>query len=216
MVNIESFFRYVTPDVMGAPEPAIMTAVQGAIVEFCEKSLVLQRDHDPITAIAGLTDYELDPPDNHLAVKIMRAWFNGGELEPLAPDEVSNPAIYNRFYSGADSMGGTPRQILQKDERTFSLWPTPEKTESNAITLRVALKPRRDAEKVEDVLYEDYAEVISAGAKARLQMSTGQPYFNAQMAGANMAAFQQGLNIARSRAVHGHGRSNLRVQMRRI
>lgn len=216
MVNLDSFVRYVAPDVMGAPEVAILTALQGSVVDFCEKSLVLQRDHDPITAIAGLTDYELDPPDNHLAVKIMRAWFNSTELEPLAPDSVSDPAIYNRFFSGASSINGTPRQILQKDERSFSLWPAPEKTESNAITIRLALKPKRDAEKVDDVLYEDWAEVVAAGAKARLMMSTGQPYFNAQMAGVNMAAFQQGVNNARSRAVRGHTRSQLRVQMVRI
>jgi hypothetical protein len=216
MATYEKFFPNILPEVPGAAETIVENAVRNSVIEFCEKSLILQRDHDPITLVEGLVDYDLDPPTGYLCVKVMKAWLENTPLDPMAPDFVREAAVYNRLFSSYQSANSTPRAYLQKDERTISVWSPPEKKYPNGLTLRVALKPTRASSEVEDLIFEDYAETIASGALSRLMMSAGKPYTNIEMAAVHKGLFQQGINMARQRATHGHVRSNLSVKLRRI
>lgn len=216
MATYEKFFPNILPEVPGAAETIVENAVRNAVIEFCEKGLILQRDHDPITLVEGVVDYDLEPPTGYLCVKVMKAWLENNPLDPLAPDFVREAAVYNRLFTSYQKANSTPRAYLQKDERTISVWSPPEKRYPNGLTLRVALKPTRSSSEVEDVIFEDYAEVIASGALSRLMMSAGKPYTNVEMAAVHKGLFQQGINMARQRATHGHVRSNLSVKLRRI
>lgn len=216
MATYEQFFPNILPEAPGVAETIAENAVRNTVIEFCEKSLILQRDHDPITLVEGVVDYDLEPPTGYLCVKVMKAWLENNPLDPLAPDFVREAAVYNRLFSSYQKSNSTPRAYLQKDERTISVWNPPEKRYPNGLTLRVALKPTRAASSVEDVILEDYAEVIASGALSRLMMSVGKPYTNVEMAAVHKSLFQQGINLARQRATHGHVRSNLSVKLRRI
>lgn len=215
-VSYEDFFPNILPEVPGAAEMLVANAVRNAVIEFCEKSLVLQRDHDPVTLKTGVVDYDLEPPKGYIVVKVMKAWLENTPLDPIAPDFVREAAVYNRLFSSYQSANSTPRAYLQKDERSVSVWNPPEKDYPNGLTMRVALKPARASDSVENVILEDYAEVIASGALYRLMMSAGKPYTNAEMAAVHKGLFEQGINVARSRALHGQVRSNLSVKLRRI
>lgn len=216
MTSYESFFPYILPEVPGAPEPVILLAIRSAAIEFCERSLILTRDHDPVTLVEGIIDYDLEPPvKDTLIIKIQRAWVNGNKIDPLAPDFIAAASVYNRLYEDYEAKPSTPQYYLQKEERSVTVWPVPDKNYRNGLTMRVALKPTRSSESVEDVIFEDYAEVIAAGALSRLMASTGKPYTNVQMAAVNKMMFDRGVNVAKLRANAGHVRSNLSVKMRR-
>lgn len=217
MALYEDFFPYVLPDVVGAPEPLVVHHIRNACIEFCEKSLILTRDHDPITVVANTVDYDLEPPTGYLVVKVQKAWLDNMPLDPIAPDFVREPAVYNRLYAtyNAES-ASTPRGYLQKEERSISVWPKPDRKYTNGLTMRVALKPTRTSTSIEDVIFEDYAEAIAQGALYRLQLSPNKAYSNAEMAAINKGLFEQGINVARQRASRGHVRSNLSVKMRKI
>lgn len=216
MAAYEDFFPYVLPEVPGANELIVQQAVRNACIEFCEKSLVLTRDHDPITVVPGIVDYDLEPPTGYLVVKVQKAWMENNPINPLAPDFVSEAATYNRLFKSYESAPSTPQHYLQKDERSISVWPVPDKKYQNGLTLRVALKPTRASTEIDDVIFEDYAETIAHGALYRLMMSSGKPYSNEKMAAVERGLFDQGVNVARSRMAHGHVRGSLSVQMRRI
>jgi len=209
------FFESVIPYVPGCPSITAEIAIKNTIIEFCEKTLILQRDHDPVTVTAGINDYDLEPPTGYLVTKIMKAWYENVPLVPAAPDEIGSVAAYNTYAEGAEGPG-QPRWIFQKDERTFSLLPVPQDTSVNAVTMRVALKPSRSASGVDDVIWEDYMEVIGAGARSRLMLMPNQLAFNPTMAGVNRLQFDQGINLARQRANRGHTRSNLSVRLRKV
>lgn len=216
MASYEAFLPYVMPEVIGAPEPVVIQAIRNAAIEFCEKSLVLQRDHDPVTVIANVVDYDLEPPTGYLVAKVMKAWLDNIKLDPVAPDFVADAGVYNRLYSSYSAGPSTPRAYVQKDPRSISLWPVADKKYANGLTMRVALKPTRASTTIEDEMFEDYAEVIASGAISRLMMSVDKPYTNAQGAVNHRGAFMAGINTARSRALHGHSRANLSVQLRKI
>lgn len=216
MASYDDFLSRVLIEVPGCPEISALQAVRDSCIEFCEKSLILTRDHDPVTVKAGVVDYELEPPSGYLVVKVMQAWLDNNKLEPMAYDIIREASVYNRLFSAYQSAPSTPIRYLQKDERSVSLWPLADKNYANGLTMRVALKPTRSSTTVEDVLFEDYAEAIASGALGRLMSSVGKAYSSAQGAALHKAQFTQGLNVARQRASHGHTRSNLSVRLRRL
>jgi len=216
MALYEDFFPYVLPEVIGAPEPLVVHAIRNACIEFCEKSGILTRDHDPVTVIANKVDYDLEPPTGYRVVRVAKAWLDNNPLNPLAPDFVSEAAVYNRLFSSYNNQGSTPSAYLQKDAATITIWPMPDRQFRSGLTLRVALKPTRASTTIEDEVFEDYAEAIAHGAIARLMVSVGKPYTNVEMAAGHAALFNAGINVARQRATHGHVRSNLSVKMRKL
>lgn len=211
------FLNDVMPDVPGCTTEIAQHAIKNTIIDFCEKSLILQRDHDPVSVAANVIDYDFDPPDNFLVIKIMRAWYKNKPLEPVSPDDIDKPEVYNQLFEGASVAGAEPNAILQKSERQFTIYPIPSEAAANAITMRVALKPTRSSEEVDDVIYEDYSEIIAYGAKARLMMSPNKPYTNPQLAVSALGMYQSGLGVARQRATRGYYvRSDLKVKLLRI
>lgn len=216
MSAYEDFFPYVVPEVIGCPEPMVVHAVRNACIEFCEKSLVLVRDHDPVTIIENIVDYDLEPPTGYIVIKVMKAWVNNQQIDPLVPDFVREAAVYNRLFAEYQKQANTPQHYLQKSERSISLWPMPDRKIANGLTMRVALKPTRASTEIEDVIFEDYAETIASGALFKLMSNVGRPYTNIEMAAVHAGRFTQGINVARGRSLHGHVRSNLSVRLRRI
>ena len=216
MKKYETFLDEVLPHVPGCTNEIAIQAIKNTVIDFCEKTLILQVDHDPVTVIAGEVDYDLEPPEGYLVTKIIRAWFKNNELTPVGPDDIDKPALYNRDFAGVDAGRADPNVITQKDERTFSLFPIPLNTDPLALTIRVALKPSRSSTEVEDNINEDYAETIAPGALTRLFLSPGKPYSNPQIGVARNQLYQVGVNLARQRATSGFVRSSRQVSLRRI
>jgi len=209
------FLDYVLPHVPGCTNEMALLEIKNTIIDFCEKSLVLQADQEPVTVIGGINDYDLEPPRERLVVKIMKAWYKGVELTPTAPDEVRTPSIYNQ-NSGYVVNRGDPNFYIQKDLRTYSLYPIPKETARLALTMRVALKPTRSATTIDDFIFEEYAETIGHGAIARLALSQGKPYSDLKLASARNGMYLTGVNVARDRAQKGYVRASRHVKIRRI
>jgi len=210
-----AFLDYVLPHVPGCTNEMALLEIKNTIIDFCEKSLILQVDHDPVTVIANIQDYDLEPPKDRLVIKILKAWYKGVLLDPTAPDEVPTPSMYNQ-NSGYVVQRGDPRVYIQKDARSYSLYPIPGETAKLALTMRVALKPTRSATSIDDFIFEEYAETIGHGAIARLALSPGKPYSDVKLAAANNGLYLAGVNVARDRAQKGYVRASRHVKIRRI
>jgi hypothetical protein len=216
MTSYDSFLPRVLIDAYGCPEIVATQAIRDSVIEFCVRSSFIQRDHDPITAVAGISDYDLEPPNGQLVIKIQKCWFTASELSPIAPDYVATPAFYNSGIPDNAPVVGAPISFTQKTERTFSIYPIPKDTVIGGLTLRISLKPTRASTFCEDSIYEDYAETIAHGALSKLLASPGKAYLNVGAAGMHGTAFNSGINDARQRASRGHVRSGMQVRMRKI
>lgn len=212
----EDFFDEVLPYLPGCTPAMAKVAIRNAVIDFCEGSLILQRDHDPVTILKETIDYDFEPPTGYLVCKIMKAWFKGVELTPKAPDELPGPLLYNRRFPDANIVPQDPTIITQKDERTYTVFPFPRENAPSALTMRVALKPTRSSNLIEDVVFEDYAEIIGHGARYRLMSAPAKPFTSPDGAAASKVFFEEGINTARQRAVRGYVRSDLRVVIPRI
>lgn len=217
MTDYDDFLSRTLSEVPGCPEIAAVQAIKDSAIQFCEQSLIHQADHDPVSVVAKINDYDLETPvKGTRIVKVMKAWYQGRELSPSAPDQIGSPLAYNQRIGGYDTTYSDPQVFFQKDTDTFSLFPIPEKSVTSGITMRVALAPLRNSTSCADFLYEQWVEVISAGAVWRLQSSQGKAYFNPKLAQLSGAEYQRGINDARSKALRGYTRANLSVRLRRI
>lgn len=216
MTPYTDFLDYVLPDVPGCTNEIATLAIKNTVIEFCEKSLILQVDHDPVTIVKGIVDYDLYPPKDHLITRIMKMFYRDYEIQPTSPDDILSASLYNKNYPNAQPTEGPPTLYTQKDARTFSIFPYPKETEKLALTLRVALKPTRSATQCNDLIFEEYAETIGHGAVSRLALSPGKPYSGPQLAGARNVLYTAGINMARQRANKGYVRSETQVRVRKI
>ena len=216
MKTYSHFLDGVMPYVPGCPIEMAEHAIRETCIDLCERSLLLQRDHDSIDVIAGITDYDFDPPNGQRVFKIMKAWFRNTELTPVSPDDVTDVSLYNTYIPGVTVSKDDPKLILQKDDQTFSVLPVPKETARGAITMRVALKPTRTSTEIDDFVFEDYAEAVYAGARFRLLTVPAKPYTNPDLAMVNQNMYVSGVNSARQRVARGFVRSSTQVQLRRI
>jgi hypothetical protein len=215
MKTYEDFLVDVLPHVPGCPADLAVREIRNTIVEFCEKSLIHQVTLDPLTIRANVRDYDLDAPSGHRVHKIMKAWFKGQVLEPVAPDEINVPDAYNPRIPGYSPGKSDPVAYTQAGFSTVSFLPIADQTHQAAITMRVALAPLRNSTQCDDFLFEQWGEYLACGAKARLMLTPGKPYTNAEAAAVNQGRFFTALNDARQRAIRGNVRSDLRVQLRK-
>ena len=69
MATLTSFYPYIVPHVSGCPEITIDTHLMSSIIEFSERTMILERDHDPVTIVKDISDYDFEPPiNNHLVI----------------------------------------------------------------------------------------------------------------------------------------------------
>ena len=215
MASYDDFLPYVLTDVPGCAEIVAIQAIRNTAIDFCEKSLVVEADLDPVSLVAGAADYDLEPPTATLVTKVIRLFYKNRELKPVARDDIASATFYNPAAPNAEQQS-EPICWSQKDTTSFSVWPIPKSSEAGAITIRAALKPSRSSTACPDVLFEDYAEYIAAGAKARLMITPNKSYTNPNLVVTNNQLYIQGIGLARIRAAKGHTRANQRVKQVRI
>lgn len=211
-VSFEVYLPRVLPDVIGCPEPTALQAIRDAAIEFCEKSQAIQLDL-AIDAAAGVNEYDLGLSAGVRCASIMRAFYKDTPLKPAPADMAIDADLYRDPPSGGSS---TPSTYLQKEAAKVSFLPTPSDTLANAFTMRVAVQPDRDATAFDAALYQDYAETIAHGAKARLMASPHKAWTNLTTAPAERAFFLAGINLAKLRTARARTRGQLRFSIPRI
>jgi hypothetical protein len=145
--------RVYFPDM---PEPVVLGAVRNAAIEFCEKSLYWTYEHDPISAVADLTEYEFDLPEDTEVAKIIDGWYDDHVLV-----FASEERLQGQFQTPWRQTTGSAAFITQMDPQSFLLAPAPAENITDAIRLIVALKPTRDAPGIDDMFYSRWLEEIA-------------------------------------------------------
>lgn len=214
MKNLNAFLMYVMPYARGCPQVVARQAILDSAIEFCEMSGAIQQTLDPVTAVAGVTEYDLPLPTRQDLVQVKRAWYKDSELVPAALDAIRTAQAWRNSIPGVEATTGEPREFYTVNRSSIGLYPKPRTTEANVITVRVALKPARTATQLEDELFDDWVEVIAAGALYRLHSAPGEPYTDTAKAADRDRQFRAGVNKGKLLVNTGRVRGELSVQMR--
>lgn len=206
-VTIESFLPYVALHCMGIPAPTMLHEIRSASILFCERSRVW-KEQSTVTVRENRADYEVPCPDEAVLVVVEEVYFDGVRLDPIALD-----ALHDRWRNW-QALSGDPTLYAQVNPLDLTLVPKPARTLTQGLSLRASYKPDRTAATVPDWLFQQWAEVIAAGALWRLMSTNSLPCFNPQLAMAFGQAFSAGADKALHRADKGFTRAPRRTVAR--
>jgi hypothetical protein len=177
MAQLSDFAPYILPYVPGCPNPLAEQHVRDVCIDFCMRSLIVQLALDPIDAIQGQIENDLDTPNGTLTHLILEAWYEGRPMGQFKSSDTSSQAeAFNLLFAGADVDGGVPKSVQLTPTNTFLFDVAPAATSLAAVTMKVATKPNRTTTTVDDLLFNDYADAIGQGVVSRLMRIPGQTF----------------------------------------
>ncbi|MES2415092.1 MAG: hypothetical protein V4614_14895 [Pseudomonadota bacterium] len=176
-----AFYDLLLPDVPGCPPAMASLQLRHAAREFCERTKAWDEVRGPVVTIADTIEYTfLVNAAEEEVVKLLGGTLDGNELTVRSINDM--PGNWQTYP-------GVRAGILTQDLTKFYL--VPARAADMDIKTRIVLKPAVASTGVPDALFNQYAEVIAMGAKARLMLSPKKPYTDATMAGANRVMFDE-------------------------
>ena len=161
-VSYEALLPEILPAVQNCPDSTIEQHIRSAIIDMCEKTEIYQLELDPVSVVANIFDYDLEPPSGTVVHRIRHATFNGESLEP-----ISSGLLEQRKPRWRDE-NGTPEYFIKQGQSTFWLAPVPDASQTNAVLLRAILKPTHTSTSCDDFIMNDFRDAIVNGALTRL------------------------------------------------
>lgn len=212
-VPYEQFLPYVTQYAPDVSEFVAIDAIRNACIEFCERTMIWEYDIPSIDIVALKSNYVIPSPADTKVVSILQAYYNTDILLiPKAPDELAS--IYR--MSNWQTLQGTPQFITRIIKPEVVIVPVPFAATDDSLRLRVALAPTRDSQEVDSEIYEQWAEVIARGARARIYGHPKQPYYDKAAAMEEARMFRVGINEARIQVAKGLSRDSTQVEFQRL
>ena len=84
------WYDEVLPDLTGCPTPIALNAIKQAAIKFCHGSRVWKEYVDLITVTATDELYDIPTPKDTEAVRILRGWYEGKELDVLQEEQIND------------------------------------------------------------------------------------------------------------------------------
>lgn len=214
MTPLEKFLPYVLPHVVTCPNSLAEQEIRSVCIEFCSNTNAIQTTATQ-DLFAGTQDYDVDTPSQMTLSCVLNAFYGAAPLSPLPLDAIRYATALTGETLGEDvPASGTPRAYFIKTPgaQAVSLYPVPDATATNKLTVRASFAPSRTATSVDDVLFNDWVEVIAAGAIERLLLIPGQLFGDAKYAPTYAQKYRSGTNAAFIQARKGQLVSASRVQ----
>lgn len=211
MATFTQFFPEVLPYVPDVAEPVAENAIRQASIEFCERTRFWQEDMDTIPVIAKEGVYEVDVDRGVKFVDVMMGYYDDRLLIPKSAEELSN--LFRR--SDWRTLVADPYYVTRTTPTEVVLVPKPA-FRGGKLKIRAAFAPTRSSTTVADSVYEEYLEVIAAGARARLYNTPKQPYYDKNTAMDYERRFRAGIAEARIRVNKSLTRTSGRVEFQRF
>lgn len=208
MASLSDFFPQVMPFVHGCSYPLAEMHIREVCRDFCSFAPIVQETLEPLDALAGQREYDIDLEGDAETSFILRAWYQG---QPLAILKTGD-----RNDSGYQAANGTPTGLQQMPGNRFLLDIAPAQHAPGAITMLVSTKPTTKARSVADVLLNDYAYEIGQGVVGRLLKIPGFLFSNPRDSGGYTATYLVARTDARIRAEASFGTASTRVRPRRF
>lgn len=195
------FLKEIIPFVPACPDFTAETNVMSAAIKFCEDTQVYQFDMDPISTIANVGGYDLEPPSGTTVDRIFSVVYDGVPLEPVSKRLMAERVPKRTLYTGK------PKYYLKDSSSTLILGPIPSDTLTGSLEVCLVLKPSRTTSSLPDELFDDYYEAILRLSLYRLLSMPGKDWSNPQAAKEQYALYRAELQRAEQRARKAEGRS---------
>ena len=203
MTALTAIYDLVLPDLPRCPEALAMVHIRLACEEFYSRTMCKRAVLASISTVADTSEYTLTLPTGYVADKALHVWVDDLEIEPIGMDDRDGLDAEWRTTTGE------PSYYYMPDTSKIGLFLTPDA--EYTVAAEVVLKPKSDATTIDDWVYEQYREALSAGAKARLMAIGGKPW-TSNLSTKYRADFDRAIAGASHAINRGHGRGQKRTR----
>lgn len=210
--TFNSVVQRLIPHVPGCPHPIVEQYVRDAAIDCCERSLSWRYMQPLIRLTPGVYDYPYELPTQADIHAFLTVTLND---RPMHVETLET--ITARFPGWPDydpASRGTPRHIFQLDSRNFGVLPIPDDTQIYDLRMVVALKPLRDANRMNKNALDELENAIMHGALKQLLLMPDKNWSDPRLASFHAGQYLARVTERRARANLGAGRASLTVQMR--
>ena len=196
--NISTWREYVSPNAEGAGDTAIDKYVVLTLREFCDKTRIWKDVLTAINIVSGTAGYALTHATADIC-EVTHARVNGDDitatneeyLDELDPEWRDETAAYPDHY------------YVKPDSKYIYLVYTPSLSITSGLLVYVTLKPTIAGTSTQDFLFNEWQEVITAGALSKILRRSGNRKETIPMADYFDRQYRAGIDRAKIVAVKG-------------
>jgi hypothetical protein len=200
--NFEDFLPYILMEVPGCPRQVATEFVRKFVIRLCEKALIIRKKASEINITADEREYKLNFTENlYRPTGIVAATYEGGTTmfprnEAMLDDQTprwrsettsTRPLYYWLTIDNKFHVHQKPTQDIDNDPITVECW----------------VSPVRTATKVDEFVFNNYAETVAYGALSELQLMKDQSWNDPVLAQLNGRNWRQGMRNARAESLRG-------------
>ena len=217
MKTLKQFVNQFSVDVMGCPNPLAERIVREAAIDICERTQLLRKKNLYISITADESEYTIPVDDDYYSVhglfKVNKGELSDEKYLPIT-DEHN---LTQRYGDGWKYMtGNTPVSVFLTPEKKLRIFPIPTVDFDDDLILEVVVKPTQAASKVDDILYNDYLQLIADYCRWHLMAIPSQVWSNENLAAYYQTQYKSKLNEINIRIFKSHGNKSLRVKYRKF
>jgi len=205
------------PNVPGCPRPTIVQYLRNAAIQTCERTLAWRYEQPKFTLTPGVYVYNFNKPAETQVHAIFKTFVNDSPLDALTLDQALElyPEWADKYTTAGDieEHGSDPRSITQISAHQFAVLPLPDATKPYTVRMFYALRPSRNAEGMDEAVFDDLEDTIMHGALQQLMVLPGTAWGNLGLASYHAKQYVFQLAELRARANLGNARGMMRAQM---
>ena len=214
MIVWNNFLNEVLPYVENCPTPIVKQHLRNAAIEFCQRTALWHQELAVISVVQDQYTYDLtgtlttDEAISGINYAYLTETDGETPLNVTTEDEMNAHILVWQVNTATK-----PDTIMMLDTVNCRLYPIPEVAIANSLVVGLILKPSRASTGVPDWIYEQYAEAIAHGAKARLMGMKGRSWYSPEEGIDEQGDFDLAITDATIRTNKGNSRRNSRVKM---
>lgn len=184
-ISYDAFLDKILPYARNCPDPTIEGAVRDTVIDMCERTGIWQAELDPISAVAGQWEYDLEAPSGAIVHKIVSIINSDGQL--LTP---VTSGILDMRYPNWRNEPSRPKFYINKDSALLWLAPAPSVSQVNAFLVTVALKPTVTSASADGRIMTDFRDAIVNGAISRITQMPDRDWSNFKTSAVMLAKYE--------------------------
>lgn len=200
-VALTDFTKYVRLETPGCGEPVMLDAILRVAIDFCTRTELLSEIIELVMSPA-LATYTVAPTDPLLYPARLR-----NVIKNTLPLDPTNAASYTLRTDRNEA--GSPLAYFAPTRSQVTFAPIPNAVET--LELDLVLRPARAATVLPDVLFDEWASAIAAGAKAQLMSMTGMPWANEKLAAFYQYQYDADVRTAAAEVASGNVGGAMRI-----
>lgn len=191
---------YVNPYVLGVPEALMLHTIRESCIEFCKSSGVLH-DEQWIDLQKGVHEYFLETLCDFQIVRVFQVdMLNRWSVQPTVRN--INRRAPNIPFNAVDTYGPSwwcgPYGFYLENVDVIKLTSGVQQDYPKGLRVEFVVVPKQDGCTLDNFLYQNYAEEISAGAIGRLKLIKDTAWYDPQGSLMFFNKFRKGVGIARA------------------